>query len=69
MPRGQIGHLIETQYKLKGTVPLAKSALSARLPVHVDKAVRELAGDDISGWLRQAVEEKLERECQQQKAS
>ncbi len=37
----------------------------ARLPVSVDTTVRELAGDDLSSWIREAISEKLEREQQQ----
>lgn len=30
----------------------------------VDTAVRELAGDELSDWIREAIAEKLEREQQ-----
>lgn len=38
----------------------------ARLPVSVDIALRELAGDELSDWIREAIAEKLEREQQQE---
>jgi len=38
-------------YKVKGSEPLAKQPI-ARLPESVDKDLRELAGDDLTGWLR-----------------
>lgn len=44
--------------------PLAKKAVSARLPVSIDTAVRELAGEDLSNWVREAIAEKLARETQ-----
>lgn len=37
----------------------------ARLPVSIDTTVRELAGDELSNWIREAIAEKLEREQQQ----
>ncbi len=51
-------------FKLKGAEPLAKKAVMARLPISMDAAVREIAGDDLSDWIRQAIAEKLEREQQ-----
>ena len=36
----------------------------ARLPVSIDTTVRELAGDELSNWIREAITEKLEREQQ-----
>lgn len=45
--------------------PLAKKVVSARLPVSIDRAVRELAGEELSQWIREAIAEKLARESQQ----
>lgn len=51
-------------FQVKGSEPLAKKAVMARLPVSIDAAVRELAGDELSDWVREAIAEKLEREQQ-----
>jgi hypothetical protein len=51
-------------FQLKGAEPLAKKAVMARLPVSMDAAVREIAGDDLSDWIRQAITKKLERDKQ-----
>jgi len=32
------------------------------LPESVDKDLRELAGDDLTGWLRKAIAEQVQRE-------
>jgi hypothetical protein len=51
-------------FEVKGSEPLAKKAVMAGLPVSMDEKVRQLAGDDLSNWIRQAVAEKLARESQ-----
>ena len=51
-------------FQAKGSEPLAKKPVMARLPVSVDTALRELAGDDLSDWIREAIAEKLDREQQ-----
>lgn len=51
-----------TRYKQVGTEPMAKKVIGVRLPVSMDAAVRELAGDDLSQWIREAIAEKLARE-------
>lgn len=48
--------------QVKGSEPLAKKVVSTRLPESIDIKVRELAGKDLSEWLRVAIAEKLERE-------
>ncbi len=53
-------------FQVKGSEPLAKKPVMARLPVSVDTALRELAGDELSDWIREAIAEKLEREQQQE---
>ncbi len=52
-------------FQVKGSEPLAKKPVMARLPVSIDTTVRELAGDELSNWIREAIAEKLEREQQQ----
>lgn len=53
-------------FRVQGSEPLAKKPIMARLPVSVDIALRELAGDELSDWIREAIAEKLEREQQQE---
>lgn len=48
---------------------MAKKPIALRLPESVDRQARELAGDDLVNFVRQAVAEKVARECQQQEAS
>lgn len=45
--------------------PLAKKVIGVRLPVTMDALVREVAGEDLSNWIRNAIAEKLEREQRQ----
>lgn len=49
-------------FKTAGAEPLSENAMAVRLPVSMDSQVRQLAGDHLSEWLRQAIAEKLERE-------
>lgn len=35
----------------------------------VDTVVREVAGNDLSNWIREAIAEKLEREKKQKKSA
>lgn len=53
-----------TRFKQVSNVPMSKKAIGVRLPIDMDVVVRELAGDDLSNWIRQAIAEKLEREQQ-----
>lgn len=41
---------------------LSKKVIGVRLPISVEPKVKQLAGDDLSNWIRQAIVEKLERE-------
>lgn len=52
----------KTRFKQAGREPLSRKAIGVRLPVSIDTALRELAGDELSEWIRQAIAEKLERE-------
>ncbi len=52
-------------FQVKGSEPLAKKPVMARLPVSIDTTVRELAGDELSNWIREAIAEKLERDLKQ----
>ena len=56
-------------FQVKGSEPLAKKPVMARLPISVDTALRELAGDDLSNWIREAIAEKLDRELKQHKSA
>jgi len=49
-------------FKTAGAEPLSKNAMAVGLPESMDFQVRQLAEDDLSEWLRQAIAEKLERE-------
>lgn len=53
-----------TRFKQAGSVPLAKKVIGVRLPIDLDAAVRELAGEELSDWVREAIAEKLARETQ-----
>ncbi len=56
---------VSTRFKQAGKVPLAKKAIGVRLPIDIDATVREVAGEDLSEWIREAIAEKLARELQQ----
>jgi hypothetical protein len=49
-------------FTVVGKEPLSKKILAVRLPESLDAQARQVAGDDLSGWLREAIAEKLERE-------
>ncbi len=51
-------------FKTAGAEPPSKNALAVRLPESMDSQVRQLAGNALSEWLREASTEKLEREKQ-----
>jgi len=55
-------------FTVDGPEPLSKKALHVRLPESRDAEVRELAGDKLSEWLREAIVEKIEREKQREPA-
>jgi hypothetical protein len=56
-------------FKSPNPEPLAKRVIGVRLPMSVDARVRQLAGDELAEWVRQAIAEKLAREsCQQESA-
>jgi hypothetical protein len=45
--------------------PVAKGKnINFRVPASLAKRLEEVAGEDLSAWLRQAIAEKLEREQQ-----
>lgn len=52
-------------FKSPNPVRLSKKVRGIRLPIDLEPIILELAGDDLSGWLRQAAIEKAERETQQ----
>ncbi len=55
-------------FQVQGPEPLAKKAVMARLPVSMDEKVRQLAGDNLSGWIREAIAEKIARETREESA-
>ena len=70
--RGLIKHMKKPRnttgkgyFEVKGSEPLAKLALSVRVPESMDVQVRQIAGEDLSSWLRSAIAEKLTRELLQ----
>lgn len=42
--------------------PLAKKVIGVRLPQSMDAIVREVAGDDLSEWIREAIAARLRAE-------
>ena len=60
----QLHHDENGKFCSPNSKPLAKKVIGVRLPVDVDEAVRKLAGNELSNWVRQAVIEKYEREQQ-----
>ena len=55
-------------FTVVGKEPLSKKILAVRLPESLDAQARQVAGDNLSGWLREDIAEKLERELNQDKA-
>ena len=51
-------------FPVAGAEPVAKKMIGLRLPASMDAVVREVAGDDLTSWIREAIAEKLEREQQ-----
>lgn len=49
-------------FSVKGSEPLAKRAISVRLPESLDAELRQTVGGDLSDWLRRVIAEKLEEE-------
>lgn len=43
--------------------PLGKKIVGIRLSPSMEAEVRQIAGDDLSQWIRQAIAEKLAREA------
>lgn len=67
--RKKAEHLKPHDFKLKGDKPLGKKPLAVRVPEDMDSALRRVAGNDVSAWVREAIAEKLAREICQQEAS
>lgn len=42
--------------------PLAKKVIGVRLPKSMDAVVREIAGDELSEWIREAIASRLRNE-------
>lgn len=51
-------------FKSPNPEPMAKRIIGVRLPVSVDLEVREVAGEALAEWVRQAIAEKLARDRQ-----
>lgn len=67
--RKKAEHLKPHDFKVKGERPLGKKPLAVRVPEDMDIALRQVAGNDVSAWVREAIAEKLAREtCQQESA-
>ena len=49
-------------FKSPNPVRLSKKVRGVRLPVDLEPIIIELAGEDISAWLRQAAIEKADRD-------
>ncbi|MDV2997543.1 MAG: hypothetical protein N4J56_007248 [Chroococcidiopsis sp. SAG 2025] len=49
-------------FQVQGTEPVAKKPLTVKLPVSMDAAVREIAGDRLADWVRDAIAQKLAQE-------
>ncbi len=44
--------------------PLGKKIVGVRLPESMEAQLRQVGGKDLSGWIREAIAEKLERDMQ-----
>lgn len=51
-------------FTVEGAEPLAKRPIAVRLPESLDTELREIAGDDLSNWIRKAVLERLNKDKQ-----
>ncbi len=51
-------------FKAMGDEPLSRQQIGTKLPLSLEKEVRQVAGDNLSAWIREAILEKLEREQQ-----
>lgn len=51
-------------FQVQGSEPVAKKPLTVKLPVSMDAAVREIAGENLADWVRDAIAEKLAKEKQ-----
>jgi hypothetical protein len=49
-------------FKSPNPVRLSKKVRGVRLPVDLEPIIIELAGEDVSAWLRQAAIEKADRD-------
>ena len=51
-------------FNAMGDEPLSRQQIGTKLPLSLEKEVRQVAGDNLSAWIREAIIEKLEREQQ-----
>ncbi len=52
------------KFCLVASEPISKKQIGVRLPVSMEEKLRQIAGKDMSAWVREAIAEKLEREQQ-----
>jgi hypothetical protein len=65
-PKPRIENLRPTPRSDDTTEPLAHAGLMARVPIHIDAAVRSLP--NRSAWLRRVITEAAQRELMNQEA-
>ena len=49
-------------FTVEGSEPLAKRPVAVRLPESLDSELREIAGKDLTNWLRKAILEQLKKD-------
>lgn len=42
--------------------PMSRKVIGVRLPISLESELRQVAGDDISGWIRRAIATQLKQE-------
>ena len=52
------------KFRLVESEPISKKQIGVRLPLSMEEKLRQIAGKDMSAWVREAIAEKLEREQQ-----
>lgn len=52
------------KFRLVESEPISKKQIGVRLPLSMEEKLRQIAGKDMSAWVREAIAEKLERDTQ-----